>query len=83
MTKEAAMGVRGHGGNDTHLDPVEEAGKMPRKRPKETFELPTLMQTVMVYSCYFILTLFGHLAEFLRKIGLKKSSIGDRELEVR
>lgn len=82
MTKEAALRVEGS--KDMHLHSAESTKKVPRKQPKEIFELPSLTQSVLVYIGYVIVFLFGYLDEFLRRIGVKRTTVPvhDKELEV-
>lgn len=82
MTKEAAPRVEG--GKGVHLDSAGETKKVPRDVPKESFEFPSLKQSVMVYISYFIVVLFGYLDEFLRKIRIKPMTgqFQNQEVEV-
>ena len=81
MTKEASM--RLDGSKDMRLHPTDAETKVPRKRPVESFEQPSLWRAVLVYIGYVLVFLFGYLDEFVRKIGLKKmAGLHDPELEV-
>lgn len=50
--------------------------KIPTRRiPKETFEPPPLIDAMCAYFSYLILFIFGHLADFFRRIGLKRDFV--------
>ena len=49
--------------------------KPEREMPKETFEAPAMLTALCTYTSYAVLIIFGHLADFLRKMGLKSDKI--------
>ena len=69
MTKEATP--RFEGGEGKCPTPAGKT-KKPRPNPKEKFEPPPLLDAVCTYISYAVVVLFGHLADFWRRIGLKK-----------
>lgn len=44
-----------------------------RALPKESFEVYPLIEAVFTYLSYGVLLLFGHISDFLVKIGLKEN----------
>ena len=70
MTKDAS--VKFLGGEYGCASSVQDGKKMRRKAPKESFEAPALFDVVCTYIGYAVLFIFGHLADFWRRIGLKK-----------
>ena len=46
------------------------AGK--KRVPKETFDPPPLLQSVLTYITYLMLYVFGLVSDFLCRVGLKK-----------
>lgn len=46
----------------------------PRRYAKEVFEEPPLFRAVMTYISYGLLTLIGHVVDFLRRIGVVKDT---------
>ena len=68
MTKEAACAVEKE-------EDAPSAGtklKKERKMPREDYEPVPLLDAACTYISYFVVFIFGHLADFCRKIGLKK-----------
>ena len=71
MTKEAAIKLES--GKRADVSPKEEATtKQPKFTPRESFEPPPLLHAVLTYISYAILFIFGHIADFLRRLGIKK-----------
>ena len=72
MTKEAS--ARFEGGEENPASGVSpDSHKLRRRKaPRETFEPPPLFDVVCTYIGYAVLFIFGHLADFWRRIGLKK-----------
>lgn len=72
MTKEASARFEGEGEEKEDHPTSARDLKKPRKDPKESFETPPLFDVVCTYVGYAVLFIFGHLADFWRRIGLKK-----------
>ncbi len=73
MTKE----VGGYNGTllgkKDSSEKVEHGGK--KREPRETFESPPLLAALFTYVSYAILVVFGHLADLLRRLKLKKDRV--------
>ncbi|XP_054714181.1 serine palmitoyltransferase 2-like [Uloborus diversus] len=54
------------------IAPIPQEKKLP-KELKEEFEDTPLVIALTVYLCYAVLLIFGHLRDFMRKVGLEKS----------
>lgn len=71
MTKEAILGFK-EGKGEGRSSAIIEEKTVKREYPKESFEPPPLLDAVCTYISYAVIILFGHLADFWRRIGLKK-----------
>lgn len=72
MTKDAVMGETGEEKKDQATSSAGEVLRRTRKDPKESFEPPPLFDVMCTYISYAVLVLFGYLADFWRRVGLKK-----------
>lgn len=54
------------------------------KEIKEEFEETPLSLALTVYFCYLVLTVFGHIRDFVRRLGFGKSSeVKEKNRQVR
>ena len=75
MTKDLGGFTRDSvGKGDVSTEAVPE-GKVRRVMPKETFEPPPMLSALCTYISYAMLIIFGHIADVLRRLGLKKDKV--------
>ena len=46
--------------------------KIMRRQPKELFDPPPLWDALLTYISYALISLFGYLADFWRRVGVKR-----------
>ena len=62
------------------LGPMPVGGATGLSEEVHSFQSPTLSIAVWTYICYALMTLRGHIVDFLRKIGLVKSGAIDKNV---
>ena len=68
MTNETVLDGEGK----TTMTPYQDGKeRVKQKNPKEWFDAPPLLDAVLTYISFVIFLILGHLADFLRRIGIK------------
>ena len=75
MTKDLGGFTRDSVGKEDASTKAFPEGKVRRIMPKETFEPPPMLSALCTYISYAVLIVFGHIADFLRRLGLKKDKV--------
>ena len=74
MTKEAIVRVS-QGEKTSGISSADEAKKEKQRRvPKESFPPPPLFDAVCTYISYGLVIIFGHIADFMRRLGLRSDA---------
>lgn len=80
MTREATMRFEGEKKTELISAAGEANTKLPKVVPHESFEPPPLIHAVLTYISYAIMFIFGQIADFLRRMGIKKDLYAVKEV---
>lgn len=75
MTKEVSGFARDSVGKEGDSSEAVPGGKLKHVPAEESFEPPAMLTAVCTYISYAVLIIFGHIADILRRLGLKRDKV--------